>query len=1030
MPASASKTAASKTPPPLKAYYDRLAQIASHNVSNEGAIRDAFQTLLKGWASPHQLTLLAEQSFTGRRKRTIRPDAILVDDLSLRRGCWEAKDTADDLETEIRKKIAAGYPLDNIIFEDTRVGVLYQDDQRKLVADLTKPAELKQLLDEFVGYNPALIEEYHAAVKRFKAEIPNLAENLTRLIDEAHKDNKAFRAAQTAFLELCRTSLNPETSEAQVEDMLKQHILTERIFRSIFQNPDFVRRNAVAVELEKMVDALTSQSFSRDAFLRRLDFFYRPIEDTARTVSDYQEKQGLLNALYEQFFQAYSTRTADTHGIVYTPNEIVRWMVASVEQALQREFEQSLGAPGVHIIDPCVGTGTFIMELLRVIGAADLEDKYGHELHANEVQLLPYYIASQNIEHAYLDKMGHYRPFEGLCFADTLDLADSPQMSMFAASNSARIEAQKQAPIRVVIGNPPYNVGQENENDNNKNRKHKTVDKRISETYAKASKASNKNALSDPYVKFFRWASDRLGDRDGIVCYVSNNSFVDQIAFDGMRQHLLKDFSRIYTFDMGGNVRHNPKLSGTKNNVFGIQVGVTITLLIKNSQHASPELRYARLDEFWTRQEKLKHLEKTRDYTQVDWQLLTPDKRNTWLTEGMGANFDSFLPMGSKETKAAKGLEAETIFKTYGRGVATSRDDWAYSFDPYELERKTKLLIETYNGEVDRWTRRGTDTSPVDDFVNYDDKRIKWSETLKDNLKRGKHGQFEQSHIRNSLYRPFSKQFLYFDRLLNERVYVFPSIFPIPETEQENTCICLTGVASEKPFTAILTNHIGNLAMVGGGSSTQCFPFYVYKEDGTERRENITDYALQKFRAEYEDENISKWDIFHYVYAVLHAPGYRASYAENLKRDLPRIPLVAKTAFQAYAQAGEKLAKLHRDYGEVEPYRLKRVETPDMLPDWRVNERGMRLAADKISLRYNDWLTLENIPPKVFEYRLGNRSALDWVIDQYRVSNDTRSGLRHDPNKADEPRAIIKLVEQVVRVSLDTLAIIEALPEL
>lgn len=1011
----------------IQNYYDALSNFETLKATNEGAVRIAFQTLLNDWGREKKITVLGEQTIESAIKTSIRLDGILVDDLKLRRGYWEAKDSKDKLEDEIAKKIAKGYPLANTIFEDTRRAVLYQGGKRIDTFDLRDSARLRYLLDEFIGYRPPQIEHFHKAVAEFKERIPDLAKSLTELIDEAKKKDAKFRAALQNFLELCQSSLNPQTTPEQVEDMLKQHLLTERIFRSIFQNPDFVRRNPVAVELEKMVTALTSHSFSRDAFLSSLDYFYAAIEETARTIKDYSEKQSLLNTLYEQFFQAYSVKAADTFGIVYTPAEIVRFMVASVQEALKKEFGLELGSEDVHIIDPCVGTGTFVMELLRQIPTSRLENKYKNELHANEVQLLPYYIASQNIEHEYFERTGSYEPFPGLCFADTLDLADSQQMEMFVPENTERVKLQKQAPIRVVIGNPPYNAWQENENDNNKNRKHKTVDKRISETYAKASLASNKNALSDPYVKFFRWATDRLGSRNGIVCYVSNNSFVDQIAFDGMRSHLLKDFTRIYTYDLGGNVRKNPKLSGSKHNVFGIQVGVTITLLIRNSQYANHELYYARMDEFWTKYQKLEGLTKKDSYSKVDWETLHPDTRNTWLTEGLNAHFDTLIPIGTKESKVGSLVQAETIFKTYSPGVQTSRDDWVFDFKENNLAEKVQLFIETFNSEVDRWNRANRPRD-IDSFVLYDDRRIKWSSTLKSKFTQAKHATFNPLRIRKAFYRPFTVQSFYYDDLLVHRPAGFHSIFPTNSSEKENTCLCLTGIASEKPFMLVMTGGIPDLHFVGPGASTQCFPFYTYAEDGSNRRENITDWALREFRRQYEDESITKWDIFYYVYGVLHSPEYRRKYVENLKRDLPRIPYVPQENFRAYVEAGEKLAKLHRDYELVKGHSLGRLENNAMSLDWRVEK--MRLSPDKTNLRYNDWLTLTNIPPRVFEYKLGNRSALEWVIDQYQVSTDQRSGITHDPNNAEDPKYILRLIEQVVQVSLDTLAIIEAMPSL
>ncbi|MGI8589136.1 MAG: type ISP restriction/modification enzyme [Chloroflexia bacterium] len=1016
-----------KQPPAITAYYRRLEEIAQHGASNEGATRDAFQTLLAEWGRPHGLTMLAEQTITGTRKRPIRLDGVLVDQLRLHRGIWEAKDAGDDLTAEITRKIAAGYPLTNTLFENTRRAVLYQEGRVVYDGDLSNPITLRTLLDTFVEYSPAQIEEFHRAVARFKEAIPALAASLTTLIEEAKTKNARFSTALDSFLSMCRAALNPTTTQAEVEDMLKQHILTERIFRSIFQNADFVRRNAVAAELEKMVDALTSRDFSRDAFLRSLDYFYSPIEETARTIEDYQEKQDLLKALYEQFFQAYSVRAADTHGIVYTPHEIVAWMVQSVEQALRQEFGLSLGAPDVHIIDPCVGTGTFIMEILRRIPATTLNAKYGEELHANEVLLLPYYIAAQNIEHAYYERTGGYAPFEGLCFTDTLGLAETGQTEMFAEENTERVERQKAAPIFVVIGNPPYNIGQLNENDNNKNRKYPTVDARIRATYGKSSRATLQNKLYDMYVRFFRWATDRLRNGDGIVCFVSNNSFLEQVAFDGMRKQLMQDFTSIYTFDLGGNVRKNPKLSGTTHNVFGIQVGVTITLLIRSSQQSTHELYYARVDEFWKKGQKLNQLTELGDYTCVPWQRLTPDDRGAWLTEGFLADFATFIPLGTRETRNTKSLDVESVFKSYGPGVLTGRDPWVYDFHAGTLGERIEVFIEAYNEQVSKWRRLDDRQASVDDFVTYDEKRMKWSRNLKRDLRRGQFAGFSSEAIRRSLYRPFTQKFLYYaDYLVDERGPI-GAFFPTPASEEENGLICVSALGHRAGFTALITNLIPNYSL-NSTDGFQCFPFYTYNEAGTERRENITDWALAQFRTHYAGASVTKRDIFHYVYAVLHAPGYRTAYAENLKRDLPRIPFVPAQSFRAYVDAGTTLAHLHRDYATLQPYPLEVQETGRV--SWRVDERGMRLSADRSALRYNPTLTLSGIPPAAFDYRLGNRSALEWVIDQYRVTTDARSGLRHDPNNPDDEQAIVRLVGQVVRVSLDTQSVIAALPRL
>lgn len=449
MPASPKLVARS-----IAAYYARLQEVHVQGTTNEGATRDAFQTLLTELARGYGLTLVAEQTVRLPNRRTIRFDGEVRDQLTLRRGVWEAKDTADDLDTEIRTKIAAGYPTKNTIFENTQRAVLYQNDAKTLDLDITQQGNLQRVLDEFLGYAPPQIEQFHRAVAEFKRQIPDLAAGLTAIINAEKERNTRFNTALHEFHELCRASLNPQTSLDEVEDMLKQHLLTERIFRSVFDNPDFVQRNAIARELEKVVRALTSRSFSRDQFLRSLDYFYRAIEDAARTIDDYDEKQTFLNAVYEQFFQGYSIDTADTHGIVYTPAPIVKWMVRSVEGALAREFGTSLSDQGVHVLDPCVGTGTFMLELINTIQRSALQHKYAHELHCNEVLLLPYYIAAQNIEHEYMERTGEYAPFEGIVFADTLDMSRA-QMEMFAPENTERMKTQEAAPIFVIIGNPP-----------------------------------------------------------------------------------------------------------------------------------------------------------------------------------------------------------------------------------------------------------------------------------------------------------------------------------------------------------------------------------------------------------------------------------------------------------------------------------------------------------------------------------------------------------------------------------------------
>ncbi|MBC8134909.1 MAG: N-6 DNA methylase, partial [Fibrella sp.] len=870
----------------MDTYYSALRDYDRVGAAHETAVRSAMQNLLteagkeKGW------TLVPERVLPNGK----RPDGTFVDEFRIPFGYWEAKDTRDDLRDEVRKKFALGYPRDNMLFEDTRTAFLFQGPGDPQEYDLRKPDELRAMLRQMMAYQAPDYERFHDAINAFKEQIPSLAEGLRGRIAEGRDKNPAFVRAFTDFAETCRVSLDPNIRAETIEEMLIQHLLTERLFRTIFDNPDFTRRNVIASEIERVIDALTSRSFSKASFMGSLDRYYGAIEGAAKGITDWNEKQTFLNMVYERFFQGFSTKTADTHGIVYTPVEIVNFMLASTEHILQTEFGSSLSTPGVKILDPCTGTGNFLVHLLKHhLTRRDMRRKYTEDLFANEIMLLPYYIASLNIEHEYFALTGEYTPFPGLCFADTLALAEGEQTAMLFEANAERVSSQRKAEVTVIIGNPPYNVGQKSENDNNKNRAYKVVDNRIAATYGKLSKATNRNALSDAYVKFFRWASDRLQGRDGVIAFVSNNGFLDGIATDGMRKALLDEFTTIYHLDCGGNVRKFPKLSGTTHNVFSIQVGVGVTLLVRRHgdmeetlpsvcrifHHALPTMARA--------SERLQQLTTWKNSSNVPWMELIADFKGNWLTEGMHSDFDDFLPIGAKENKSSAG-SAGAIFSTYTIGVKTNRDEVVYDFDSNKLANRTKRFIEAYNAEVDRYKRAGS-PNDIDNFVSYD--IVNWSRDLKSDLKRGRYAQFDNTKLRSAMYRPFSKRMLFFDAVLCQDLVKQPLFFPKFETENDNTVICVRAIGNTVPFHCIATNRIADLHFTG---DSQCFPFYVYNADGTERRENITNDALRQFR-DAHGETVSKWDIFHYVYARLHDPAYRERYAENLRRELPRIPI-------------------------------------------------------------------------------------------------------------------------------------------
>jgi predicted helicase len=1025
----------------VKAYYEALQQFDKLGVKHEGAVRSAFQALLEHCGRQAGRTLVPEYQLKRKGKKPLEPDGAIVDSLSqvLRYGLWEAKDTDDDLEKEATAKFKAGYPRDNIVFQEPKRAILYQNGEKLVDADLTKPDQLVHVLGLFFGWQPPAFDQWERAVEEFKGRVQELGENLARLVRSERQTNTRYQAAFADFLVLCRASLNPNLSESAVEEMIIQHLLTERIFRKVFDIGDFMRRNVIAREIENVIEALTSRAFSRDAFVKNLEHFYVAIEQAAETIGDFSEKQRFLNTVYERFFQGFSVKVADTHGIVYTPQPLADFMAASVEHVLQTMFKASIADGDVHVFDPFVGTGNFIVNLMRRIPKSALPHKYREELHCNELMLLPYYVASMNIEHAFWEATGLYEAFEGICLVDTFETVEKEQrqFGVFNEANAERVRRQLRAPIKVIIANPPYNAGQVNENDNNKNRKYEEIDRRVRVTYGADSKATLLRKLSDPYVKAIRYAADRIGNA-GVVCYVNNDSFVAEKTFDGMRKHLARDFDAIYVLELGGNVRKNPTLSGTTHNVFGIQVGVSINLFVRLPRDPGAKRRakihYHAVPVDWRRQQKYDFLNKVGSIAGVKWRTLHPDAQHTWLTNKSDGAFATFVPLGSKDYRARSNLGLPTIFRSYSLGVSTNRDSVVYDFDAQRLAERVAQFADDYNDELDRWRKKAKPPEDrkqlaqyVDGFVHYE--RVKWSETLKRHLVEQTEASFDAACIRESLYRPFTLMSLSYATPFVDRPGRFDEFFPTTKSRRDNLVLCVN-LTVERPFCCIACNAVPSKDVAGGfGSPSYCFPLYTYRQDGTRREDNIPLFTLEHFQKQYRDRAIRREDIFHYVYAMLHHPDYRAAYAENLKRELARIPLSGKVAdFHAFAEAGQRLIDLHVHYEAQKPYSLRRVENPEARLDWRVD--AMKLTKERDAIRYNDFLTLAGIPPEVFEYRLGNRSALEWVIDQYRVSRDEHGNIVSDPNRSDDEQYVVRLVGRVITVSLETSKIVASLPPL
>lgn len=979
----------------------------------ETSIRVAFQNLLNEYCKPRDFLLIPELDYKLPNGKLVYPDGTIKDALRLDWGYWESKDQYDKLDEEIEKKLNKGYPDSNILFEDSQTAVLIQSGQETMRVSLRDADAVDGIITSFINFVRPEVRDFREAIEIFKQDLPTILNSLRDLIDSQGQNNKSFQTARDKFWGICKESINPEITLLDIREMMIQHILTEDIFINIFSESQFHQENNIARELQEIISTFFTGSVKRNT-LGSIERYYAVIRRTAANIVNHKEKQIFLKILYENFYKAYNPKAADRLGIVYTPNEIVRFMIESVDFLTHKHFGKLLADKDVEILDPATGTGTFITELIDYLPQHSLEHKYKHEIHCNEVAILPYYIANLNIEFTYKQKMGVYEEFENICFVDTLDNTSfaGKQLDLFAMSveNTARIKRQNDRTISVIIGNPPYNAKQENFNDNNANRYYTAIDKLIKESYIKYSKAQNNIVVYDMYTRFIRWASDRLG-KNGIIAFITNSSFIDGRTFDGFRKAVSDDFSYIYIIDLHGDVRKNPKLSGTTHNVFGIQTGVAIMFLVKkqNSDFNSCQIFHIRRPDFDTASEKLKFLSQTK-FNQIPFEHITPDKKHNWINQSDN-DFDSLLPLVDKDVKAGKGEEA--VFKLFSRGVSTQRDEWVYDLSKTNLINKMKFFVEIYQSQFDK--------GQMEELSQ----QIKWDDELKSYFKRKIQKGFHDTSIKSSLYRPFYKQKFYLDKHFNGRTYQWFDIFN--ENDAENKYIAFSALGNTKPFHCLGSNSIIDLHLTG---DSQCLPLYSYDKEG-KRIDNITDWGLKQIQTHYQDTTITKIDIFHYTYAVLHNPAYRSKYELNLKREFPRLPYYEN--FQKWVNWGKQLMELHINYETVTPYKLTRVDIPlkdhtsTSLSNQKTPKPKLKADKTKNSIILDDVTTLENIPNIAWEYMLGNRCALEWILDQYKEKKPKDTTIAEKFNTyrfADYKEQVIDLLMRVCTVSVETMNII------
>lgn len=852
-----------------------------------------------------------------------------------------------------------------------------------------------------------------------------------------------------------RRTINPNIDDDAAIEMISQHLITRPVFQALFEDAPFLRENPISQAMEKLLSLLDKTTYEKDQ--QQLRKFYGSVRLRCEGIETAEGRQSVIAELYGTFFKTALSREVERLGIVFTPVEVVDFINQSVADILKKEFHRTLSDDDVHIIDPFTGTGTFLVRMIQqgLIRPDALPYKYHAELHANEIVLLAYYIASVNIENAYHDAAGGpYAPFPGICLTDTfqlyektaaekaeLDNMDDP----YFAKNSKRADDQRRQPMKVIIGNPPYSVGQRSANDNAQNESYPYLESRIAETYAAGTSATNKNALYDSYIKAFRWASDRLGESGGVIGFVTNAGWLDGQAMDGLRTCFEKEFTSIYVYNLRGNQRTKGEMSrkeGGKIFGGGSRTPIAITILVKNpaTETEKASIYYRAMDDYLSREAKLAAIIKMKSAANSKFtqKVLKPNAHGDWLNQ-RSELFPSF-PAIQPDKKFDE--ETNSIFTVNSRGYETGRDAWVYNFSHDSVVKNAARMIDFYNSELLRYQASAISKKEFSDFLNRDPTKISWTSSLIQTLKRKQAIKFNADLVRASFYRPFCKNYFYSGKELIHRIGQIPNFFP--SSTSANLLICISGIGSSD-FTTLIVDCIPCLDMV---EKSQCFPLYWYerkveegslfdtaKEPEYIRHDGISDAILKEARRQYDDDNISKEDIFFYVYGFLHSPEYRTQFDADLKKSLPRVPLVDRAEdFAAFRDAGRALAELHLHY-ENQPA-PEGVVVEKSADDFRVEK--MRFAKtgkakDKSTIIYNGAITIRDIPQEVYDYVLNGRSAVEWIMERYQVTTDKASGIRNDPNdwarEHDDPSYILRLLLSVMTVSLRTMDIVRRLPK-
>ena len=1027
----------------IEKYYNEIKEAELNGMNNEQNIREYFYELLKNYTNSQNLKIEREtKEFVfenGQKKNIFLDGRIKKENMVI--GWVENKDAKDDLNKEIKNKKEKQYPLLNTIFENSKELVLFQDGKEVIRVNMHKSEELDKVLIKFVSFRPEEYKKFQDAFNNLKRILPDLAKDLREFFKEEKKINKKFKENLKEFTKKCQLSINNNITEELAIEMIIQHMLTRDIFVIFFQNANFHMNNIISKSISNILTHINQKSFE---ITEKIKSYTDCLSSYTKTITK-DDKQDILKTFYSDFYKALNSKKADVQGIEYTPIQIVKFMVDASEQLLYKHFNKKLSSRDVNILDPCSGTGIFMAEIINRINLKDLEYKYKNELFSNEIDIMPYYISNLNIENAYFERTNSYEIFENICFLDTLEfqtkLGNNALFGMeeFSEGNVKRAVRQYEKKINLIIGNPPYNANQKSENDNNKNKVYIDLDKRIKDTYVNLSSAQ-KTKQYDMYKRFIRWASDRIkSEDDGIIAFITNNAYLDSRQDDGFRKSVQKEFDYIYIIDLKGNARKRNKSEG--GNIFNIQTGVAIMFLIKkgvseNQNKINPlnqkkaNIKYYNIGDFLSGDKKLMSLQQ--DISFFDFEDIIPDNKGQWLNQTNNDFYEhtALIDKNVKNQKVGKAIEQKAIFKLFSLGIATNRDDWAYDFNKEQLEKKVKYFLKIYN--KNRNSFKGIDYLDENKNDNLD-YSIKWSRDLKKDLASNREYKFNKSNIRKCLYRPFVYSNLYFDDGVIDVKGISETFFKYESSENLTLNF---HVSTPRRYTdCFVSNKMIdlNFTVIAGIVSV---PLYVY-ENG-EKKLNITDYAIKEFQKKYKDK-ASPENIFAYCHAVLSSPKYQKEYEENLKIDYPRIPLYKN--FDRFVELGKRLIKLQTEFENFdcrnEEIQLKIEKDFKYMPE---DFSMIKLNKEKGIIIFDGKNRIENIPKKAFDYKIGTRSALDWIIDYYKPKKlNPQKELHHKTlienglNSYDYKNIreyLFELIPKIIEISVETVDIFKELEKL